>query len=177
MTNMNNTTMTLADLEALLDVYGGDRTRWPADARAAVAQLAARDAKAVRMLAEAEALDRVLERAPLPSLASEAALADRIVVAARRSPRMVKLSPVEAMAEAESAAQPSASPLRRPVAHGVSLRRAEARAAGLLAAALVLGVVMGISNLPQRLFPVLAGMVTSVDRYNLAQVDPFDEDV
>lgn len=177
MTNMNNTTMTLADLEALLDVYGGDRTRWPADARASVAQLVARDAKAVRLLAEAEALDRVLERAPLPSLAREAALADRIVAAAGRSPRMVKLVPAGTEAEAEDAAQPAAAPLRRPGARGVSLMRTEARAAGLLAAALMFGVVMGISNLPQRLLPMLAGMVTSADRYNLAQVDPFDEDV
>ena len=42
-------------------------------------------------LAEAEALDRVLERAPLPSLAIEAALAERIVAAAQRSPRIVKI--------------------------------------------------------------------------------------
>ena len=68
MTNTSNNGMTLADFERLLDVYGGDRTRWPAEARAAAAQLVARDAKARRMLAEAEALDRVLERAPLPAL-------------------------------------------------------------------------------------------------------------
>src|SRR5438046_2498673 len=92
MTNMSNTSMTLADFERLLDVYGGDRTRWPAEARAAAAQLVARDGKARRLLAEAEALDRVLERAPLPALATEAALADRIVAAAQRSPRIVRIA-------------------------------------------------------------------------------------
>jgi hypothetical protein len=88
MTSMSNNTMTIADFERLLDVYGSDRTRWPVEARASAGQLVARDKAARRLLAEAEALDRTLERAPLPSLAEEAALADRILVAARRSPRM-----------------------------------------------------------------------------------------
>src|SRR5712671_4438213 len=89
MTSMSNNTMTIADFERLLDVYGSDRTRWPVEARASAGQLVARDKAARRLLAEAEALDRTLERAPLPSLAGEAALADRILTAARRSPRMV----------------------------------------------------------------------------------------
>ena len=81
--------MTIAELERLLDVYGSDRTRWPVEARAGAGQLVARDRAARRLLGEAEALDRVLERAPLPSLAQEAALADRIIGAAQRSPRIV----------------------------------------------------------------------------------------
>jgi len=91
MTSMSNMGMTLAELEQLLDVYGGDRVRWPAEARTGAAQLVARDAGARRLLAEAEALDRVLERAPLPAVTVEAALAERIVAAAQRSPRIVKL--------------------------------------------------------------------------------------
>src|SRR5258705_3094535 len=89
---MSNNSMTNADFERLLDVYGSDRTRWPVEARASAGQLVARDRAARRLLAEAEALDRALERAPLPSLAEEAALADRILVAARRSPRMVPIT-------------------------------------------------------------------------------------
>jgi hypothetical protein len=173
MTSMSNTGMTLAELERLLDVYGGDRTRWPADARAAAAQLAARDANAGQLLAEAEALDRVMERAPSPALASEAALADRIVAAAQRSPRMVRIAAAERASGPGDAAP--ASPSRRGQVRG--LLRAEARAAGLLAAALLFGVVVGVSNLPQRIVPVLAGLANAVDQYNLAQVDPFDEDV
>ncbi|KAB2912397.1 MAG: hypothetical protein F9K29_19190, partial [Hyphomicrobiaceae bacterium] len=76
MTNAGNN-MTQADFERLLEVYGSDRTRWPVEARTGASHLVARDAAARRLLAEAEALDRVLERAPLPSLAREAALADR----------------------------------------------------------------------------------------------------
>ena len=90
MTHSGNN-MTIADLEHLLDVYGSDRTRWPVDARTSAGQLATRDRAARRLLGEAEALDRVLERAPLPSLAKEAALADRIMSAAQRSPRIVRI--------------------------------------------------------------------------------------
>src|SRR6516164_2616183 len=89
MTNATNDDMTLAEFERLLDVYGSDRSRWPVAARASAGQLVARLAVARRLLAEAEGLDRVLERAPMPTLAREAALAERILVAARRSPRMV----------------------------------------------------------------------------------------
>ena len=91
MTSMSNMSMTLAELGQLLEVYGADRVRWPADERAAAAQLVARDVEARRLLAEAEALDRVLDSAPVPALAVEAALAERIVAAAQRSPRIVKL--------------------------------------------------------------------------------------
>src|SRR5215813_7366701 len=90
MTSLGNNSMTLAEFERLLEIYGSDRTRWPVEARACAGQLTARDPAACRLLVEAEALDRVLERAPLPSLASEAALAERIVAAAQRTPRMVR---------------------------------------------------------------------------------------
>src|SRR5438874_6759746 len=96
MTSMSYNTMTIADFERLLDVYGSDRSRWPVEARAGAGHLVARDKAARRLLAEAEALDRTLERAPLPSLAEEAALAERILAAARRSPRMVPTAKADA---------------------------------------------------------------------------------
>ena len=108
---MSNNTMTIADFERLLDVYGSDRTRWPVEARASAGQLVARDKAARRLLAEAEALDRTLERAPLPSLAEEAALADRILAAARRSPRMVPIVKADA-----AAMRPARHRQRRPAA-------------------------------------------------------------
>jgi hypothetical protein len=92
MSSANNNNMTFSEFERLLDVYGSDRARWPVEARACAGQLVARDRSARRLLAEAEALDRALERAPLPSLAREAALADRILATARRSPRIVARS-------------------------------------------------------------------------------------
>src|SRR6185503_12661101 len=96
MSNTSNT-MTIAEFERLLEVYGSDRTRWPVEARAGAGQLVARDRAARRLLAQAEALDRALERAPLPSLAREADLAERILVAARRTPRMVPPPKAEAI--------------------------------------------------------------------------------
>lgn len=176
MTNTSNTSMTLADFERLLDVYGGDRTRWPAEARAAAAQLVARDAKACRTLAEAESLDRVLERAPLPSLAVEAALAERIVVAAQRSPRIVK----SAIGQSSVVALPDvrALPPQRSSSRKLGLLRGDVRTAALLASALMVGIFIGISNVPQSVVPALADLAaTDQSAYSLAQVEPYDEDV
>jgi hypothetical protein len=68
--------------EVLLDAYGGDFQRWPADARAGGEAFAAQDAEAAVLLREAQALDRAL------SLAGDApdtsALMARILAAAPR---------------------------------------------------------------------------------------------
>lgn len=179
MTNMSNTGMNLAQFERLLEVYGSDRTRWPAEARTGAAQLVGRDATARQLLAEAEALDRVLDRAPLPPLAREPVLAERIVAAALRSPRMVKLD------DAPSGAAPrAASPvgLEADAASAAGARTALSsfgRAAGLLAASLTIGVFLGLSNVPQRLVPALEE-VTGATLGNaavIAQIDPFDEEL
>lgn len=153
MTGMSNTSMTLTEFERLLDIYGGDRTRWPTEARAAAAHLVARDAGAQGLLAEAEALDRVLERAPLPALAKEAVLADRIVAAAQRSPRIVKIG-----GDPLSAAAPAAADSGRQRPRYTSARIG---AAGLLVASLMFGVVIGRTGLPQQLLPELARMAGS----------------
>jgi len=166
---MGNISMTLTEFERLLDVYGGDRTRWPTDARAAAAHLVARDIDAQRLLAEADALDRVLERAPLPALAKEAALADRIVAAAQRSPRIVKIGGARPEAGVKPAATGSGrSPL--PVS------RAKVGAAGLLVASLMIGVVIGRTGLPQQLLPPLAGFAGSAPN-DLRLIALADEDM
>lgn len=171
MTNKSKTSMTPAEFIRLLEVYGGDRVRWPADERAAAAQLVARDPASSRLLAEAEALDRILERAPLPALAAEAALADRIVSAAQRSPRMVKTAADSLPAQA--------SPVDTKAERAWSPRfpRRDFGAAGMLAASLAAGILIGFSSLPQSVLPALADLV-GADRgsYNLARVEPFDED-
>jgi transposase-like protein len=175
MTSKTNSSMSLADFERLLDVYGGDRTRWPAEQRAAAAQLVARDGGARRLLAEAEGLDRVLERAPLPALAAEAGLADRIVAAARRSPRIVSVA--SQRSGSASHARLLASAPRSVRGGWMGLAHGKASAAGFLAASLIGGVLLGLSSLPQSVMPQLADLV-GLDRsgYNIAHVD-FDEDV
>jgi hypothetical protein len=180
MTSMSNNTMTITDFERLLDVYGSDRTRWPVEARASAGQLVARDKAARRLLAEAEALDRTLERAPLPTLAEESALAVRILAAARRSPRMVPT------------AKADATPLdQRSIDNVVRLPGLRARsrwptrtafggAAGMLAASLALGVFLGLSNLSQGVLPVLedmTGIALGSGGHVVAQIDMLDEDL
>jgi hypothetical protein len=176
--------MTLPEFERLLEIYGSDRTRWPVEARACAGQLTARDPAACRLLLEVEALDRILERAPLPTLASEAALAERIVAAAQRSPRMVPST--------EAVAGPQGEALRPAVERaGTSsvvrladrrrwLSRSPAgRAAGLLAACLMLGVFLGAAAVPQPLIPALEEFTgISIGSGNSLQtLDPFDEDL
>jgi hypothetical protein len=62
MTSMSNTSMTLIEFERLLDVYGGDRTRWPMEARAAAAHLVARCGRSTAP-GRGRALDRAGARA------------------------------------------------------------------------------------------------------------------
>lgn len=183
MTNANSNTMTIAEFERFLEVYGGDRTRWPAEHRAGAGQLVVRDATARRLLNEAVALDRLLERAPLPTLDAEAALADRIVAAAQRSPRMVARTAGDSSrrAAAESAAEtgnvvrlPSRRPQRRwQVGPGIG------GAAGVLAASLVLGIFIGLSSVTQQMLPALEDLtgLNLNDSYATAQVDVLGEDL
>jgi len=175
-------TMTLPEFERLLEIYGSDRTRWPVEARASAGQLTARDPAACRLLLEAEALDRILERAPLPSLASEAALAERIVAAAQRSPRMVPSGETGASLQGERAAFPG--PGSRSVVRLAERRRwlsrsPAGRAAGLLAACLMLGVFLGAAAVPQPVIPALEEFTgISIGSGNSMQtLDPFDEDL
>ena len=180
---MSNTsiTMTIAEFERLLDVYGSDRARWPVEARASAGQLVARDKVARRLLAEAEALDRALETAPLPSLAREAALADRIIAAARRSPRMVPAA--AAAAAAPGPARVVGNDITLPVAHPRTpwpVRRATGGAAGLLAASLALGLFLGLSSYSQGVVVPALEEATGL-RFDtasrLAHVDLLDEDL
>lgn len=187
MTNWNDNTMTYAEFERLLDVYGADRTRWPVESRAGAGQLVARDKAARRLLAEVEALDRALERAPLPSLAREAELAERILASARRSPRMVSAAGAD-MAGGGAALRPSASRtgnvVRFPAFSGsprwLKSRTALGSAAGTLAASLALGVLIGLSSVTQSVVPAieqLTGLTLNTSATAVAQIDLLDEDL
>ena len=180
MTNAGNN-MTIGDLEYLLDVYGSDRTRWPVEARASAGQLVARDRAARRLLAEAEALDRALERAPLPTLAQEAAIAERIVAAARRSPRIVSPARTDAgrpdTPPADNVVQLSAA---RGRPRWLTSRTAFGGVASALAASLALGVFLGLSNLSQGVLPAveqMTGIPLGSNSAVVAQIDLLDEDL
>jgi hypothetical protein len=191
MSNTSNT-MTIAEFERLLDIYGSDRTRWPVEARASAGHLVARDRAARRLLAEAEALDRALERAPLPTLAQEAAIAERIVGAAKRTPRVVPAAKVAPAQQAASGAgsrgadNHSADNVVRLSGLRHHAQRLTGRsslggvAAGALAASLVVGILIGHSNLTQPVLPAieqLTGITLGSNAPVVAQIDLLDEDL
>ncbi|MCB1504711.1 MAG: hypothetical protein KDJ47_07005 [Hyphomicrobiaceae bacterium] len=74
-------------LQAVVDVHGGDRERWPAADRLALGALVAHDDEAAAIVREALALDRLLNVAPALSPEREARLAQRIVAAAVKEGR------------------------------------------------------------------------------------------
>jgi hypothetical protein len=126
-------------LERLLEVYGADRTRWPARERLRIAGFISEDGEARRMLAEAAALDRLLDLAPAAGNEREHALKERIVAAALRTADK-KLVAVPA-GPARSAGKREAWSPRPALARAASANSFPA--AALLAASLVLGVLLG----------------------------------
>lgn len=175
--------MTYAEFEHLLAVYGSDRARWPVEARKEAAVLVARSAEARQLLAETEAFDRVLDRAPLPPLAKEAALSARIVAAAQRSPRVVSVRAGEGMAAGTArtlADQPLSQRLRAASASGARFAASRAGLGALLSAAcLLVGVLIGLNDPGQtwlRPMQQLSAALAGAGTTTLAPFDPLDED-
>lgn len=134
------------DLEALLDAYGADMSRWPKQAQARAGVLLASDAGAGRLMAEAKALDALLGRAQLLTQERRNALADRIVA--------------EALSDASQTATREVTPRKTGVVipwPGVARertvpawklgRRPVWSAAALLAASLCVGIFVGMQDL------------------------------
>jgi hypothetical protein len=146
----------LDKLEATLDTYGADRTRWPAPLRHALSGLIASNAEAQKRLKDAEAFDRLLDKAPPHDGARLGGLAERIAAAAERQPRIV-------------------AERRQPVAYSYSsrLRHHHGLAATALAASLVLGVLAGQSSALNSLFVGDGSHAASVSR-QMAQTDEAD---
>lgn len=115
-------------LEATLDTYGADRTRWPAPLRHDLSGLIAGNEDARKLLRDAELFDRLLDSTPQYDAARLDNLKERIAGAAERQPRLVSTRPETTTA--------------RPV-----LRRHHGLAATALAASLVLGVLAGQSSI------------------------------
>jgi hypothetical protein len=153
MTRQDRRAAEIDALGVLLESHGADRTRWPARDRLRFAQVLAEDAEARRLLAEATALERLLELAPTPSPEREQEVSARIV----------------AMAQGQapsSAARPEEESVVRLYAprSGVKLLPA----AALLAASLLVGVFAGSSGVLERLLDVAGiGRVTDVRQATL----------
>lgn len=126
-------TAELAAFEGHLDVHGSRAERWPEAVRSRFEPLLERSARARELLAEARALESLLDRAPLPDPQRTQALADRVV----------------AMAVAEKTAERTPAPVID-LATRKRMRRSPAPAlrwkvASALAASLLAGVYLGAS--------------------------------
>lgn len=142
----DNRSATLEGLQRLLDVYGADRSRWPARERLRYVPLLAESAEARRLMAEARALDALLDEAPAPDNADLEALAARIMVAAGAAP--------EARGSTVTAFRPRGQVTRVPRSEG----RFGWAAAALLAASLILGVFAGTAGLVDEPMSALADL-------------------
>jgi len=127
-------------LVCLLEVYGADRTRWPARERLRFASFIAEEPEAQRLVAEAAGLDRLLDLAPPASKEREQVLAKRIMAAAR----VQQHAPHRAGQASSTISNIVKLPAwaRRPQMVG-AFGLNEWPAAGLLAASLVIGVMLG----------------------------------
>jgi len=145
-----NRTVELEAFECNLDIYGADEARWPAEARWRFRTLPERDARARELLAEARALERLLDQAPMVSAARMGTLRARIVDAAARETvlRRPAFSRGRLLARSQPALDHARRLLRRSHEQAAALSslvqpRAGVRVAAVLAASLVLGVFIG----------------------------------
>ncbi len=79
--------MTMTRIQTLIDAYGADPVRWPADERMAAQTFIASSPEARALLREAQDFDILLNQAPLsaPADINASALASRILASAPRS--------------------------------------------------------------------------------------------
>lgn len=129
---MFNRDRRLADLQSALEAFGADRGRWPAQLRNSLSTFIAGDAEAQRLVKEAEALDRLLDAAPMLSAERMDALASRIGALAERQPRVIHANEQSDGRAARIGPSRFGAP-----------RRDSAFAAAALAASLLLGIFAG----------------------------------
>lgn len=154
-----------AELARLLDTWSGNPARWPPRARARIAALSATVPDASVLLAQAQALDRLLDatrEAPAQvSPARRPALTDRIMAAAMAE----SLPALPANAPAPQPTSDNVVAFRSKPTHRPAPMRGW-QTAGLIAASLMAGIYLGGSL---NLTPVLqelaeaAGMSTIID--------------
>lgn len=147
-------------LKALVEVHGGDRERWPASERLAMERLAATDAHAASIVAQARALDRMLDAAPALSSDQLSDLANRIIAAAQSEGRWQGGAAGNADAivggaqSSRSLMHDRAGPLPPRTTQGIGRRlpamlsagrRGPLASVGMLAASLLVGVLIGLS--------------------------------
>ncbi len=140
----DNKPATIDGLTRLLDVFGADRSRWPARERLKYSGFILDHAGARRLVAEAEALDTLLDSAPEPKPANLEAVAARIMAATGTADlRTRNITPLRP---------------RAPAPHQDNDRLIGWPAAALLAASLVLGVFAGTTDFAQEPIQSIAAL-------------------
>jgi hypothetical protein len=154
MTEKNNANGAgLADLEAVLERFGSDRTRWPAPVRRSFAGLLAASGEAQARLREARALDRLLDLMPEPAVETRA-LADRIVTTA-----------LAERAAGTRAGRPALWGKAVGLPRRVGIGRSQWQIAAALAASLFVGAFSGLSGaLDSSVGSLVAGASSETDR-------------
>lgn len=166
--------LTIDRFESLLDAYGGNLARWPARHALAAQGLLQGSREARLRLAEAQSLDRVLDKASSPDPQRLRLLADRIVaeVASEASRRDARGQPMPARQGGEGARiirlpLPKTSS-RRPIDDaGLAARsappteRRQWRAAAALAASLLIGMAIGLTDVAQTTTFGVASLTTA----------------
>ncbi len=174
----------LTAFENVLDTFGGNPARWPANKRERLMSLAASDAEAQRLLREAKALDSVLAHAAGPPVGDTKALADRIAAAiANTSPGQSVHAERQSGGSQLSTESTSGVVIAWPRTGGEKQRAADAhaaalagsvprrhrvtsgwRAAALLAASLVAGIFVGVADLiPDEVTQIVASATTGTE--------------
>lgn len=173
--------MRLAELTAfenVLDTFGGDPARWPAERRERFVRLAAADADAARLLREAKALDAVLTKAGGLPAGDTRALAERIAAAVANTAPGQPAQP-RRQAENSPAASDGSSgvviawprtgenvraPSQAAVASAPRRLSSGWRTAALLAASLVVGIFVGVTDMvPTDVAQIVADATTGTD--------------
>jgi hypothetical protein len=136
--------MMLERIETLVATYGAARDRWPADDRAAIEAFLAASPEAQHLVAEAEALDRLLNQA-----SSTATLAQVRRVRERLFAELDAQTGTAGSDASDAGEGATVIPFQIParVRPAESVKQPLWREAALLAAALMLGVFVGTQNL------------------------------
>ena len=148
---MDEVPMTMSRFREIVESYGGDPDRWPAEERAAATTLASRP-EGRALLDRAAGLDGLLDTAPIPAPASQA-LVDRLLAAAEPD-RVAE----NARAPAEAPSLLARLRLALPELAGLLTPARLATQAAALTLVAGLGVVVGISESAQ-----YGGTVVAVD--------------
>lgn len=164
----NRDALDLEAFETLLETFGPEFRRWPDTNRAAAEALLAVDLAARRLLGEAQALDRLMDRAPHVAPERYAPLADRILLSVAGRAMPARGSETAAVATVVPFARRAAAPaVQVPLsAKPMPKRRPPWAAAVALAASLAAGMVIGSLDLavgPARGIAAIAGLESDVE--------------